>query len=149
MDEPDTSPAARLQRGATRPAQLIRVICQLVLGAGLAITLILKVYMVVLTDHVCTDGEAGVGNMIRCTPTLMLMAYVLAFSAGIDLARRLFEDDAARILGPVMLGTAATALSVLSAIFSGGTGWREALVILALMASLAGLIWLRRYVSRD
>ena len=42
MAERDTSPAARLHRGAERPARLIRLVCQLILAAGLAIGLALQ-----------------------------------------------------------------------------------------------------------
>ena len=100
----DNSPAGKLVRGARRPARLIRTICQMILGAGLAVALILKVYMVVLTDHVCAADSISLGNTIRCTPTLVLLAYVLAISAGFDLAYRLFEGDTDQILVPVTWG---------------------------------------------
>jgi len=53
MNDLDNSPAARLYRFAARPAFLIKVICQMLLGLGIAIALIAKVYMLVLTDYQC------------------------------------------------------------------------------------------------
>lgn len=147
MAESDTSPAARLRSGATRPADVIRTVCQLILGAGLAIALILKVYLAVLTDHVCVAEEATIGNLIRCTSTLSLMAYVLALSAGFELAKLLFEQDDRRVLSPLVLGTAAAMFSVLSGMMSAEPGWRDALVITALVATIAAILWLRGYLA--
>lgn len=149
MAEPDTSPAGRLKRGTERPARLIRLICQMILAAGLAIALILKVYMVVLTDHQCVADAAGLGNAIRCTPTLTLMAAVLALSAGFDLAYRLAFGAIEQAITPVILGLSATVLVVISGAGVQAFGWREALVILALSASLGGFLWLRIWHDRQ
>lgn len=143
MADPDTSPAARLQRGALRPAHLVRTICQMILGAGLAVTLVLKVYMAALTDHQCVADAVSLGNTLRCTPTLALMAYVLALSAGFDLAYRLFIESLDQAITPAILGLGAALLAVLSSSGAEALGWREALVIIALTVSIGGLIWVR------
>ena len=147
MPGPDTSPAARLRGGAVRPADVIRTVCLLILGAGLAIALILKVYLAVLTDHVCVADEATIGNLIRCTPTLSLTAYALALAAGFELARQLFGEDDKRLLSPLVMGTTAAMFSVLSGMMSAAPGWRDALVILALVATIAGILWLREMLT--
>lgn len=149
MAEQSGSPADIIQRGARRPARLIRIICQLILGAGLAIGLILKVYMMILTDHVCAPDGASVGNLIRCTPTLTMLACFLALSAGFDLAQRLFEDNAERVLPPVMLGLGAAILGVLSNLDGGAAGWREALLIVSLIASISAIAWVSRMLTKD
>ena len=141
--EHDNSPEGRLVRGARRPARLLRTICQMILGAGLAVTLILKVYMIVLTDHVCAADVESLGNVIRCTPTLAILAYVIAISAGIDLAYRLFEHDMDRVLAPLTLGLGAAVLSLLNGMQEGEPHWWHSLVIVSLVASLAGIQWLR------
>ncbi len=147
MSEPDTSPAAKLRAGAGRPADVIRTVCQLILGAGLAIALILKVYLAVLTDHVCVADAGTIGNLIRCTPTLTLMAYILALAAGIELAKQLFEENDARVLSPLVLGTTAAMFSVLSGMMTSTPGWRDALVIIALVATIAAILWLRDFIA--
>ena len=143
----DMSPAAVLQRGAERPARLIRMICQMILGAGLAVTMILKVYMAVLTDHACVADEATLGNAIRCTPTLILMAYALAISAGLDLAYRLFVSSLEQTVTPVVLAFGAALLFILGGISQNGAGWREALVVVAMTAALSGMIWMRNWLK--
>ena len=145
----DTSPAAALQRGAERPARLVRMICQMILGAGLAVTMILKVYMAVLTDHSCVAEEATLGNSIRCVPTLMIMAYALAVSAGLDLAYRLFGNSLEQTVTPVVLAFGAILLFTLGGISENGAGWREALVVLAMTASLSGMIWMRNWLKQQ
>ena len=131
--DPDTSPAGRLKRGAERPVRLIHTICQMILGLGLAIALILKVYMAVLTDHVCAGDLVTLGNAIRCSSTLMLLAYALAVSAGLELARRLVGEQSGRTQVPVSLALGAATLSVLGSILGDGAGWEDALVVVALV----------------
>ena len=145
---PDTSPAARLARGARRPVRLIALIARMILGAGLAVALILKVYMAVLTDHVCVADAETLGNAIRCTPSLLLAAYVLALSAGFELALRLFTESIEHALTPLIPGFAAALLIVLGGA-EGGLGWREALVILALTAALGAVLWIIKTFLRD
>ena len=145
----NTSPAAVLQRGAERPARLVRMICQMILGAGMAITMILKVYMAVLTDHACVADEVTLGNAIRCSPTLIIMAYALAISAGLDLAYRLFVSSLEQTVTPVVLAFGATLLFVLGGISENGAGWREALVVIAMTAALSGMIWMRNWLKQQ
>lgn len=142
----ETSPASRLQRGAQRPVRLVNMVCQMILGLGLAVALILKVYMAVLTDHSCVADAATLGNTIRCTPTLTLLGYVLALSAGFELACRMFGSDAERVTGPIVLGLAAATLSVLGDIQSGETAWKTTVLVVLLVICMAGLAWLRRYL---
>ncbi|MEL7471129.1 MAG: hypothetical protein AAFN27_21935 [Pseudomonadota bacterium] len=139
----NTSPTARLRHEAGRPARLIRTILQIVLGVGLAIALILKVYMLVLTDHVCTTDGTSLGNVIRCTGTLHLMAYVLAISAGFELAYRLFFDVIEQTLTPIALGFAAAVLFTLGRLPGDPLGWRDAIVLVVLTGAMVGIIWMR------
>ena len=140
----DQSPAAKLQRGAERPARLVKTVCQFILAAGLAIALIVKVYNAVLTDHVCAADATSLGNAIRCTPTLILMSYVLAISAGFDLAYRMFSDRLEQVTVPVTLGLGAATLALLSRFSDPASGWREALMLSVLLLGIGGAIWLLR-----
>lgn len=140
---PDTSPAARLAQIAQRPARLVPMICQMILGLGLMIAIILKVYMAVLTDHQCAADSISLGNLLRCTSILSLMASILALSAGIELARCLFSEGLDRVAAPVILALAAAMLEFVAG-FDDGTGWRDALVLIALVASIGGIAWISK-----
>ena len=58
----------------------------IILGVALAIALVLKIYMLVLTDYVCEPDGATLGNLIRCTATLDLVATFFAATATINAA---------------------------------------------------------------
>ena len=72
---------------------------------------------------------------------MVLMANVLALAAGIELARALFQEGLARIIAPIALALAAALLALL-AVFPGAAGWREALLLLALVAAFGGIAWI-------
>lgn len=140
---PDTSPAGRLAHIAKRPARLVPMICQMILGLALIIAIILKIYMSVLTDHQCVADSISLGNLLRCEPTLSLMASILAFSAAIELARCLFSEGLDRVAAPVILALGAALLKLLAG-FDDGTGWRDALVLVSLVASIGGIAWISK-----
>lgn len=141
MTQPQNS-ADMLQQVAERIARVVRVVWQIILALALAITLILKVYMLVLTDHQCVGDAVTLGNTIRCTPVLELLAYVLALSAGFDLAYRLCLGPLEEVTVPIALSLGAALLFVLAGMAGQSAGWREALIVVALTASMAGLLWL-------
>lgn len=142
-ETPDTSPATRLVQIAARPARLVPMICQMILGLALLIAIILKAYMAVLTDHQCVVDSSSLGNLLRCEPTLGLMATILALSAGIELARCLFSEGMDRVATPVILALGAALLKLIGG-FDDGTGWRDALVLLALVVSIGGIAWISK-----
>ncbi len=121
-----------------RPARILRTICQMILGAGLAITLILKVYMLVLTDHQCVAEAVSLGNAIRCTGTLEIMSYTLALAAGFELAYLLFEDSDERAVRPLLFGLSAAFLFIISDLSAAAANWQLALTIAAICSALFG-----------
>ena len=131
-----------------RPARIIRSVCQMVLGAGLAMALVLKVYMLVLTDYQCSADAASLGNMIRCHSTLEIMSYALALAAGFELAGLLFERSMERAIRPLLLGLSAAFLLLISGLDADSASWRMAATIavlsLSLFGGLAFLDWVRR-----
>lgn len=140
---PDSSPAARLLDVAARPARLVPMICQMILGIALLVALVLKAYMAVLTDHQCVPDAVSLGNVLRCEPTLGLMGTVLALSAGFELVRALFSEGLERIATPLILALGATLLHLLAG-YQTGAGWREALLILSLVVAIGGIIWITK-----
>ena len=139
--ENDNSPAGRLAEIAARPARLIPMICQMILGIALLVALVLKAYMAVLTDHACASDASSLGNTLRCTPALGLTAHVLALSAGFELVRCLFSETLERVVTPIVLGLAA-ALMHLVAGFPDTAGWREALVLATIVAGIGAMAWI-------
>ena len=128
----------RFVANVLRPAKIIRSICQMIIGAGLAIALVLKVYMMVLTDYQCVADSASLGNAIRCTSPLEMAAYALALAAGFELAYLLFEDTLERAMRPLLLALSASFLHVLSGLSLESASWQIALTIVALTVSLTG-----------
>ncbi|MEM7176321.1 MAG: hypothetical protein AAF503_01335 [Pseudomonadota bacterium] len=143
MEERDVSPAGRLAEIAARPARLVPMIGQMILGLALLVALVLKAYMAVLTDHACAADAASLGNMLRCLPTLTIMANILTLSAGLELVRCLFNESLDRILAPIMLALGAALLRLLAG-FPEAIGWREALMLLALVAAIGAVAWISK-----
>ncbi|MEM7060542.1 MAG: hypothetical protein AAF557_23425 [Pseudomonadota bacterium] len=138
-----SSPADQLARIAARPARLIPMICQMILGLALVVALILKVYMAILTDHQCVADSGSLGNLLRCEPMLGLMANFLALSAGFELARCLFKEGLDRVITPVILALGAAVLKLLTGL-EDGAGWRDALVLLAMVLAIGGIAWISK-----
>lgn len=131
-----------------RPARIICSICQMIIGAGLAIALILKVYMMVLTDHQCVADASTLGNAIRCTPALEMAAYALALAAGFELARLLFENTMEKAMKPLLLGLSSTFLFLLAGISVQAANWQTALTVVALTLSLTGGMAFRFWIRQ-
>ncbi len=131
-----------------RPAKIIRSICQMIIGAGLAVALVLKVYMMVLTDYQCVPEVATLGNAIRCTSSLEFAAYALALAAGFELAYLLFEDTLERVMRPLLFAISASFLLLLSGLSTETANWQIALTVLALTASLTGGLAFRYWMRR-
>lgn len=142
-----TSKNAKYAAQVLRPVHIIRTICQMILGVGLAVTLVLKVYMLVLTDHQCAIDAISLGNSIRCADAFELMSYTLALAAGFELAYLLFEDSAERIVRPLLLALSAAFLFILSGLTAETANWQLALTIATLSAALFGGMAFRQWMS--
>lgn len=143
MNEFELSPVAKLHRFAARPVHLVKVICQMLLGLGLAIALIAKVYMFVLTDHQCAVDATTLGNSIRCTDTLAIMAYALALSAGFELAYRMFSDGIHGAIDPLIVGVSAAFLLIVSSLSLENVDWQIAMLLTSLTLTIGALLYCR------
>lgn len=143
MNEFDLSPVAKLHRFAARPVHLVKVICQMILGLGLAIALIAKVYMFVLTDHQCVADVNTLGNSILCTDTLAIMAYALALSAGFELAYRMFSDGIQGAIDPLIVGVSAAFLLIVSSLSLDNVDWQLAMLLTSLTLTIGALLYCR------
>ncbi|MCR8725746.1 hypothetical protein [Frigidibacter sp. ROC022] len=147
--DPLNSSSAPLHRAFEGPAQVVAVVGRMLLGLGLAVTLVLKVYMGVFTDLVCTADTVTLGNTIRCTPTLELVARVLMFVAGLEVAALLFSDRPHRLGAALLLGVVAVLLQVLAGLTSADSLWQTALILAALLVLLAGVFLALRLPERE
>ena len=138
----------RFDTHVLRPASIISSICQMIIGAGLAVALILKIYMFVLTDHQCAADSATLGNAIRCTPALEMAAYALALAAGFELARLLFESTMEKAMKPLLFGLSSTFLFLLAGMSEQTVDWQTALTIVALTLSLTGGMAFRFWIRQ-
>jgi len=147
MNDLDNSPAARLYRFAARPAFLIKVICQMLLGLGIAIALIAKVYMLVLTDYQCLAETNTLGNRIRCANTLSIMAYGLALYAGFELAFRMFREGIQGAVDPLIIGVCSAFLLILSMLSLENASWQIAMLLTSLTLTVVALLFFRYRIN--
>ncbi|NJM82134.1 MAG: hypothetical protein HC844_06260 [Tabrizicola sp.] len=129
-----------------RPAGVVVTVCQMLIGLGLAIALLLKAYMFIFTDHVCLADGATLGNIIRCTPVLLMLSQFLMFVAALRFAGLLFAPHLGRIFETILLSLVAVLLRVLADLTLPGAHWELALVLLALSAAIAGAALATRFL---
>ncbi len=124
-----------------RPALIVKTVLQMILGAGLVIALIVKVYMLVLTDLVCGGDGASLGEAIRCADTFQITGYVFALAAGFEGASLFFRRAGADMSQTLMLAVTATLFLALSVQMNGVADWRLSLAIFTLAVLIAGIIF--------
>ncbi len=144
----EPAPVERFRRGGSRIAGVVRIVANMILGAGLAVTLVLKVYMLVLTDHACTADGTSLGNLIRCTDSLDLLSAVLALVAGVELALVIFASRFEEILTPIFLAVLSALLALLAIVSGDGAGWQLALLLTAIVLTLSAVVGLTLARSR-
>lgn len=150
MNPADNSHAADLFRFLHRPAYLVKVICQMIIGLGIAVTLIAKVYMLVLTDYQCMADTNSLGNRIRCGNTLAIMAYALALYAGFELAFRMFREGVQGAIDPLIIGVCSVFLLLISMLNLESASWQIAMLLTSLTVTIAALLFCRdRFASTD
>lgn len=130
-----------VQRHGEAPGRIIKLILLMAVGIGLACVLILKMYMLILTDFICVSDSNTLGNLIRCTSLLGLSANGLALAAGIELAYLLFAGSILACIKPLILALSSATLLLLSDPNTSVSAWQSALFLTALTASLVTLLW--------
>lgn len=146
-----TSPAppdVRLTAAFSRPTRIVAAVLRILLAVGFAIAVVLKVYMIILTDHVCADGLATLGNTIRCTSVLTMLGQALALSAALEFALRLLLGRSRRFVVPLTQAMVAFLVLYLARLETVQPTWESALFLVAAAGLLFGLIWLRTVLGR-
>lgn len=137
--QPPDSPVPSLHRAFERPAQVVATVARMLLGLGLAVALALKVYMAIFTDHVCLADAGTLGNAIRCTPSLAMVAQALMLASGFGAASVLFSARPHELAPPLLIAVIAVLLQLLSGLAGSPSPWQTAILMTALLAVLAGV----------
>jgi hypothetical protein len=140
MTDSDHSTDVSFLRAFQRPAFVVTMVGQMILGLALAITLIAKFYMLVFGTEVCAPDGDLLGNMIRCTPVLEIVAHFLLGMAGLRVAGFMFQDRPRMILGPLMLCLVGVLLLFLSGLTLASASWPVAAIVVSLMLSIAAIV---------
>ncbi|MEM9549972.1 MAG: hypothetical protein AAGA05_02285 [Pseudomonadota bacterium] len=135
-------------RAFQRPAWVVMMVAQMVLGLALAITIILKIYMLVFSPYVCTADAESLGNIIRCTGTLEIVAHFVLAMAAFRFAGVMFLDRPRMLLGPLMLGISGALLLFLSGLTLSEASWPVAAVILVLFVAISATVAGQTVLSR-
>ena len=145
MDSDTQHPALALTRALERPAQTLAMVAQMLVGLGLFVALVLKVYMLIFSDHVCEDGSITLGNMIRCTSPLTLIAQSLILISGARFAALMFSMTPTRLLEPLLLALVGYVLLFLAGVSVSTATWYLALILAVLFAAVSALTLALRF----
>ena len=126
-----------------RPTAVIALVARMLVGLGLAIAIVSKVYMQLLTDLRCDPATVSLGNSIRCVPTFDFVAIAIGFVAAVGFTAALFSRARVNLFETVMMALVAAILKSLSALAVAVPDWQAALVMFVLFAAL---ILARRFV---
>lgn len=143
MDAKNTDPTADFVDAFRKPSWVVVMVCQLLLGLALLITLVVKLYMLVLGEHACTPDGETLGNMIRCISTTELLGHFLLTVTGFRLVGLLFDPALGQILQIMFLGVCGTLILFLSKIYSEAFNWQAAMMLLVFIISLSILYLLQ------
>lgn len=130
-----------------RPAVTLVTICQMLLGLGLAITLILKIYMLVFTDQACIADGTTLADIIRCTSTLSLLSSFLIMLAGFRFAALMFTEAPHLLLQPLLLALTGVLFQYLAGLNDAAAAWYFFLVVLVLFGAMSAVFAALRYWS--
>lgn len=123
------------------PVWVIMMVLQMVLGLALIIALVMKYYMLVFGTQICTPDDAGIANLVRCTPTLLMSAHFLIALAALRFAAFFFRDDPMLLLTPFMIGLAGLVLRFLAGVGINDVSWSLAAVLLVLSVFMGAVFY--------
>lgn len=123
-----------------RPAWVVMMVAQMLLGLALAIGLIMKYYMLVFGAVGCTGDDPSIANLLRCTPAMDMVAQFLLAVAAFRFAAYMFEDRPMTFLQPLIIGLAGLFLLFMTGVTPATVSWSMAAVILAFLGAIAATI---------
>lgn len=130
-----------------RPAWVVMMITQMLLGLVLFVTLILKYYMLLIGTDGCAADGSTLGNMIRCMGTLEIVANFIFGMAGFRFAAMMFQDRPRAMLGPLMVALVGVFVMLLSGLTYAVATWTVAAMIVTLMLAMASIYAAQIYLK--
>lgn len=143
MNEPDTPQSAAFFDAFARPVWIVMIVVQMLLGAALFITLVVKYYTFVVGADICAQGGTTLANTMRCTPTTDIMAHFIFALAAFRLAALMFVDQPRAILKAVMIAIAGLFLLFVSSVTIATASWSIAATALTLLMCLVVLYFVQ------
>ncbi|MEY8120471.1 MULTISPECIES: hypothetical protein [unclassified Falsihalocynthiibacter] len=132
-----------------RPAWIVMMVAQMLLGLALFLTLILKFYMLVVGVDGCLEGSTSTGNLIRCTGTLEIVANFIFAMAGFRFAEFMFQERPRAMLGPLMVAVSGVFVMLMSGLTYQVATWSVAATILTLMLAISAIIAAQVYLRSN
>ena len=129
--------------GLERAARIVALVMRMVVGLGLAVALVVKTYMLVLTDLTCDPAGTSLGNTIRCAPILDVVAASVLLITGLGLAAALISPNRIRLQETLTMGLCGVVIGFLSDVTLTEATWQTALVLMALFFPLLVLMVIR------
>lgn len=123
-------------------AYTVKILLQMLIGFGTALTLVVKLITAQFpTLLCCLTGAYAYIEFLRGHP-LQIVGYALAASAGIELAYMLFTPGPDEAIEPLLLGFAAAILLVISV--ENVATYQIAVTVFVFTICVALLFWVRR-----
>lgn len=136
-------------QGFERSVLVIATVIRMLIGLGLAIALVLKVYMMILTDLACAADGTSLGNAIRCTGILDMVSATIILIAGIGLAAAFFSPRRIDLPETLLMLLMGVVIAFLADLSIENATWQVALVLVALFSGLGGLLLLKRLPGKS
>ncbi|MFK7753386.1 MAG: hypothetical protein AB8B51_12635 [Sedimentitalea sp.] len=143
----ETSKPAGFFDAFVRPAWVVMMVAQMLLGLALALSLIMKYYMLVFGTLGCVDADTSIANLLRCTPAMELVAQFVLAVAAFRFAAFMFDDKPLGFLPPLVIAIAGLFLLFMTGVSPANASWPMAAVIVTFVTTLAtaigGQVYLR------
>ncbi|MEP3047956.1 MAG: hypothetical protein ABJL55_19460 [Roseibium sp.] len=129
-----------------RPAWIVMMVAQMLLGLGLGLALIVKYYMMIFGTESCVVDGVTLGNTIRCTSTIEIVAHFVIAVGGFRFAAFMFSDTPRNLLAPLFVSLAGLLLLFLSDLSFATASWPVAAVILTLLSCGSAVFFAQRFL---
>lgn len=128
-----------------RSALLVAVVFRMLIGLGLALALVVKMYMLILTDFSCQTELMNLGNSILCTSVLDMIATSIFLVTGLGFAVGLISTHAVRLSETLLMGMCGVVIAFIAELSVESASWETAIVIFSLFVPISVLIILSRW----
>lgn len=136
-------------QGFERSVLVIATVLRMIIGLGLAVALVLKVYMLVLTDLTCAEDGTSLGNTIRCTEILDMVSASIILIAALGLSAAFFSPRRINLPETLLMMLMGVVIAFVADLTIANATWQVAIVLVALFSGLGGLLLLKRLPGKS